>query len=175
MALHVPDLFEGIKRPAATLTNMGRARLNAIPLHPFVHAPTAILDRWGGGLKMRNKLILGALALATVLLPVAALADDPHDPTMRTAAARARDHAIIKGLNQRELAYVRQRDARYAEGWRNYRSRGANSEDYARRRADYERANQRYAEDQSRYQRQLAAWRRAVAACRAGDYSACDH
>ena len=124
---------------------------------------------------MRDKLILGALALATALLPVAALADDPHDPTMRTAAARARDHAIIRSLNQRELAYVRQRDTRYAEGWRAYRMRSANSQDYARRRSDYERANQRYAEDQSRYQRQMAAWRRAVAACRAGVYSACDN
>ena len=126
---------------------------------------------------MRDKLILGAaaLALTAALLPVSAMADDPHDPTMRTAAARARDHAIIRRLNQNELAYVRQRDARYAEGWQNYRARGASSEDYARRRDDYERANQRYAEDQSQYQRQMAAWRRAVAACRAGDYSACDH
>lgn len=124
---------------------------------------------------MSNKLILGALALATALLPIAALADDPHDPTMRTAAARARDRAIIRGLNQRELAHVRQRDARYAEGWRAYRQRGSDSQDYARRRADYERANQRYAEDQRDYQRQMAAWRRAVAACRAGDRSACDN
>jgi hypothetical protein len=124
---------------------------------------------------MRERLILCALALGAAMLPATAMADDPHDPAMRTAAARARDHAIIRGLNQRELAYVRQRDARYAEGWRSYRARGANSEDYARRRADYDRAQQRYAEDQSRYQRQMAAWRRAVAACRAGDYSACDH
>ena len=94
---------------------------------------------------------------------------------MRTAAARARDHAIIRGLNQRELAYVRQRDARYAEGWRAYRSRGADAGDFTSRRSDYERANERYAEDRSQYQRQMAAWRRAVAACRAGDYSACDH
>lgn len=124
---------------------------------------------------MKENLILGALALAAALLPIAALADDPNDPTMRTAAARARDRAIIRGLNQRELAFVRQRDARYAEDWRAYRTRGANGDDYARRRADYERANQRHAEDQSRYQRQMAAWRRAVAACRAGDYSACDN
>ena len=124
---------------------------------------------------MREKLILCALAFATTLLPVAALADDPNDPTMQTAAARARDHAIIRHLNQNELAYVRQRDARDAEGWRNYRTRGANSEDYARRHSDYERANQRYAEDQRHYERQMADWRRAVAACRAGDYSACDN
>ena len=124
---------------------------------------------------MREILISGVLALAAALLPVAALADDPNDPTMRTAAARARDRAIIRRLNQNELSYVRQRDARYSEGWRNYRSRGTNSEDYARRRSEYERANQRYAEDRSQYQSQMAAWRRAVAACRAGDYSACDN
>ena len=121
---------------------------------------------------MRESLILGALA--TALLPVAAMADDPHDPAMRTATARARDHAIIRRLNQNELANVRQRDARYAGGWRDYRARGANSEDYSRRRSEYERANQRYAEDRIRYERQMAAWHRAVAACRAGVLSACD-
>ena len=115
---------------------------------------------------MRERLILGALALAAAFLPVAALADDPHDPTMRTAAARARDHAIIRRLNQNELAYVRQRDARYAEGWQAYRSRGANSDDYARARA-------RYAEDRRRYEQDMAAWRRQVAACRAGHRAAC--
>ena len=123
---------------------------------------------------MRKTLILGALALATALLPVAVMADDPHDPAMRTAEARARDRAIIRRLNQDELAYVRERDARYAEGWRDYRSRGANSADYSRRRSEYERANQRYAEDRTRYERQMAAWHRAVAACRAGVLSACD-
>ena len=124
---------------------------------------------------MREKPILCALALAAALLPITAMADDPNDPTMRTAAARARDHAIIRRLNQNELASVRERDARYAEGWESYRTRGANSEDYARRRSKYERANQRYAEDRSRYQSQMVAWRRAVAACRAGDYSSCDN
>jgi hypothetical protein len=124
---------------------------------------------------MRERLIFCALALGTVLMPMPAVADDPNDPSMRTAEARARDRAIIRRLNQEQLAHVRQRDARYAEGWRAYRSRGANSEDYAQRRSDYERARQRYAEDQSQYQRQMAAWRRAVAACRAGYRSACDN
>ena len=117
---------------------------------------------------MRVQLIVCVLALGTAVLPAAAMADDPNDPTMRTAAARARDRAIIRRLNQEQLAHVRQRDAQYAHGWRAYRARGANSEDYAR-------ANQRYARDRSRYERQMAAWRRAVAACRAGDHSACDN
>ena len=123
---------------------------------------------------MRESLILGALALATALLPATAMADDPHDPAMRTAEARSRDRAIIRRLNQDELAYVRQRDARYADGWRDYRARSASSEDYSRRRSEYERANRRYAEDRTRYEHQMAAWRRAVAACRAGVQSAYD-
>lgn len=110
---------------------------------------------------MRERLLVCALALGAALLPSAAMADDPNDPTMRSAAARARDRAIIKRLNQEQLSHVRQRDAGYAEGWRAYRSRGADAEDYAQRRDDYER--------------KMAAWRRAVAACRAGDYSACDN
>ena len=124
---------------------------------------------------MRERLILCALALGTVLMPGPALADDPNDPTMRTSAARARDRAIIRRLNQEQLAHVRQRDARYAEGWQAYRERGGNSQDYAQRRSDYQRARQRYAEDRRDYEHQMAAWRRAVAACRAGDRSACDN
>ena len=124
---------------------------------------------------MRERLILCALALGTALMPAAAMADDPNDPTMRTAAARARDRAIIRRLNQEQLAHVRQRDAQYAEGWHAYSARGADSDDYARRRSDYEQANRRYAQDRSQYERQMAAWRRAVAACRAGDHSACDN
>ncbi len=110
---------------------------------------------------MRDRLLVCALALGAALLPAAAMADDPNDPSMRSAEARARDRAIIRRLNQEQLAHVRERDARYAEGWRAYRSRGSDNDDYARQRADYER--------------KMAAWRRAVAACRAGDYSACDN
>ena len=83
---------------------------------------------------------------------------------MRTAEARARDRAIIRQLNLKEAATVRERDARYAKGWREYaarsQSRDSAAADYARSRAQYER--------------DMAAWRRAVAAFRAGDYSACD-
>ena len=47
------------------------------------------------------------VALVAALLPAAALADDPNDPAMRSADARARDHAMIQKLNQDELAMVR--------------------------------------------------------------------
>lgn len=55
---------------------------------------------------MSSKLFAWA-ALAAVLVPTVAAADDPNDPTMRSAAARARDHAIIRQLNLQELARVR--------------------------------------------------------------------
>ena len=115
-------------------------------------------------------------ALVAALTPAAALADDPHDPAMRTAAARARDHEIIRQLNLQELAMVRERDARYAPGWRATRAdRGAGADaDYAARTRDHERALDDYARNRARYERDMAQWRRAVAACRAGDYSACD-
>ncbi len=108
---------------------------------------------------MRVQLVLGALALGFAMISTTAMADDPNDPSMRSPAARARDQAIIRQLNQEQLAHVRERDARYADGWRAYRSRGADNDDYARRRADHDR--------------EMADWRRAVAACRAGDRSAC--
>lgn len=124
---------------------------------------------------MRTGLFVCA-ALAAALAPSLALADDPNDPTMRSAAARARDREIIRQLNNAELARVRERDAGYAEGWRAYRGRGTASADtgYSRQNRDYERARGDYARDQAAYQRDLARWRRAVAACRSGDYSACE-
>ncbi|WP_162854684.1 hypothetical protein [Sphingobium estronivorans] len=99
-----------------------------------------------------------AMALGVTLLPTAAWADDPHDPTMRSAAARARDRAIIKQMNQRQLAYVRQRDARNRP---TYRVRQRDRDAYADARADYDR--------------QMASWRRAVAACNAGRWEYCDN
>ena len=100
---------------------------------------------------MNIRLIAGALALGLGLAPGAAMADDPHDPSMRSAAARARDAAIIRRLNQEQLAYVQNRDAQYAEGWRAYREgpRVAPAR-------------------QAQYEREMAAWRRAVARCNAG-------
>jgi hypothetical protein len=113
-------------------------------------------------------------ALVAAAMPTVALADDPNDPAMRSAAARARDHEIIRQLNKQELARVRERDARYAEGWRAARANGSSAADYAARSQDHDRAVADYARDRARYERDMAAWRRAVAACRAGDYSACD-
>ena len=105
---------------------------------------------------MKTGLFACALALGIALAPVAASADDPRDPSMRSAEARARDQAIIKRLNQEQLATVQNRDAQYAGGWRAYR--------------DGPRVN---AARQAQYEREMAAWRRAVARCRAGDREFC--
>ena len=113
---------------------------------------------------MGARLILCALALGIAAQSAMAAADDPNDRTMN-AAAIERDRAIIRRLNQEQLAHVRQRDARYAEGWRSYRNGTG-------RVSQRDAAN--YAEARQDYARQMAAWRRAVAACRAGDRSACD-
>ncbi|WP_028056155.1 hypothetical protein [Sphingobium bisphenolivorans] len=106
---------------------------------------------------MKIGLTMCAFAMAAALLPAVARADDPNDPTMRSAAARARDRAIIKRMNQQQLAYVRARDARMQ---RSYRVADSDREAYAEARADYAR--------------QMSAWRRAVAACNAGHYEYCD-
>ena len=98
---------------------------------------------------MKTGLFAGALALGIALAPAAASADDPRDPSMRSAEARARDKAIIKRLNQEQLAYVQNRDAQYAEGWRAYRN-----------------GPQLNAAHQAQYDREMAAWRRAVAKSR---------
>lgn len=99
-----------------------------------------------------------ALALSAALLPAAARADDPNDTSMRSPAARARDRAIIRGLNQNQLAYVRQRDASRMQAFRS----AQNSRDT------------RYADARADYARKMAAWRHAVAACNAGQWDYCD-
>ena len=127
---------------------------------------------------MGARLILSALALAICAQAGGVAADNPNDPSMRSAEARARDKAIIKRLNQEQLAHVRSRDARYAEGWRSYRNGGTVSQsdasDYAERRAHYQRGQRDYAEARESYAQRMAAWRRAVAACKSGVRSACD-
>lgn len=102
---------------------------------------------------MHVKLLAGALALGLTVVPSVALADDPNDPTMRSAAARARDKAIIRKLNLDQAAYVKARDARQAKGWSAYKA-------YPAKRAAYER--------------QMAEWRRAVRLCENGHYEYCD-
>lgn len=99
-----------------------------------------------------SRLLSGALALAVLGVPVAALADDPRDPAMRSPEARERDRAMIRELNLRQLEYVRKRDAEYAHGWQAYR--------------DYPRA-------QREYQRRMAEWRCAVRLCEDGHYEYC--
>ena len=98
----------------------------------------------------------GAIALVAAVLPQAALADDPTDAAMRDAAARARDAAIVKRLNQEQLAKARARDAGYAAGWQAYRDAPAQN---ARRQAEHDQ--------------RMAKWRRAVARCNAGDHAYC--
>jgi hypothetical protein len=123
---------------------------------------------------MRVKSFVCA-AIVAVLMPAVAMADDPKDPTMRSAAARARDHEIIRKLNQQELARDRERDARYAVGWRAARNAKGQNAEYAARSREHERAMANYARDRAQYEKKMAEWRRAVAACRAGDRSACDN
>ncbi|MEJ2410960.1 MAG: hypothetical protein P8Y58_17240 [Novosphingobium sp.] len=94
-----------------------------------------------------------------------ARADDPRDPAMRTAEARARDRAIIKQLNEDQLAYVRRRDAEYAQDWEAYRAAKADNRPAADQRA--------YSDAHSEYEAAMAEWRRDVAACRAGYYEHC--
>lgn len=122
---------------------------------------------------MRVKLFVCA-AIVAAMIPAVAEADDPNDPAMRSATARAHDRAIIRQLNLQELARVRERDARYAEGWRAARiahnSKAANA-----RSRTHERAMADYARDRAQYEQEMAEWRRAVSACRAGNYDACDN
>lgn len=75
---------------------------------------------------MISRLLAGVLALGLITGPTISWADDPRDPAMQTAQARARDRAIIRQLNQAELRKVRARDARQAKQWRAWREWQAN-------------------------------------------------
>jgi hypothetical protein len=101
---------------------------------------------------MKLPLLASAAVLAAILTAIPAMADDPNDPAMRSAAARERDRAVIRRLNQQELARVRARDARYADGWRAYREAPAR---------------------QAEYERRMAEWRRAVRLCNSGHHEYC--
>ena len=117
---------------------------------------------------------LCALAFTAGMASTPARADDPNDPAMRTAEARARDKAIIKQLNEDQLAYVRERDARYAQGWEAYRqAHGDRDARQAASYADTQGSSGAYAQARSDYDAALAQWRRDVAACRAGNYEHC--
>lgn len=117
-----------------------------------------------------NRYICAAIVVA--MTPAVALADDPRDPAMRSAAAHARDREATRQLNVEAAARVRQ------PSWRTVRS-GASyvavDDEYAARSQDHARDMANYARNRAQYDRQMAEWRRAVNACRAGDYSACDN
>ena len=70
---------------------------------------------------MKSITLSGAIALGLILISSAALADDPNDPSMRSAAARARDKEVIRQLNLAELRHVKARDARLSKQWREWR------------------------------------------------------
>ena len=87
---------------------------------------------------MRGFHFASAVIVAT-LMPAAALANDSHEPD---PSAKARDKEAIRQLNLRELAMVRERDARYAQGARVPSGEGSTShynqrdmDAYARNRA----------------------------------------
>lgn len=101
---------------------------------------------------MKLKLFAGALALGCATVSSVAFADDPNDPSMRSAAARARDKAIIRKLNLDQAAYVKARDARQAAGWRAYRA---------------------YPQQRAAHERRMAEWRHAVRMCESGHHEYC--
>jgi len=107
--------------------------------------------------------IIGWGVLVALLVTTAAQADDPNDPVMRDPAARARDSAMIRSLNQRELARVRARDAQMGIGRVSAQQAEASCIAYQARSRDYERAMADYQRDRARYERDLADWRRATA------------
>ena len=119
-----------------------------------------------------SPLICGAIVAAMV--PAAALADDPRDPTMRNADARARDSAKTRELNRQENSRVLKRGVtwRVVHGGR---SDEADDGDYAAASQDHERDIAEYRRSRARYEREMAEWRHAVAACDTGDYAACDN
>jgi len=123
-------------------------------------------------------------AILAVAFAAPALADDPRDPAM-TPEAIARDRETIRRLNLAQRDYVRQRDAGYAQGWRDHaagsetrayedETYSADRRDYASARENYVSAREDYARQRREYDRAMADWRQDVAACRAGYYERCD-
>ncbi|MEY4239448.1 MAG: hypothetical protein RL339_2049 [Pseudomonadota bacterium] len=118
---------------------------------------------------MRYRLIASAVALSVIAVSAPSLADDPKDPLLsKSAAARAKDKAIIRQLNINEMRRVRAQEAEQAQGWQEYREHPA-------RQAEYRAALADHAREQAAYEKKMAAWREAVRRCRAGDYSYCDN
>jgi len=116
---------------------------------------------------------IAAIALAALLAPAAALADDPNDPAMRDPKARARDAEQIRLLNRDMLAQVQQRDAQYAQGWQAYRDYPARQAEYKAALAQHQRTVEQFSENRANYEAKMAEWRRAVELCRSGHYEYC--
>lgn len=118
---------------------------------------------------MNYRLIVGALALSVAAVSAPSLADDPKDPLLsKSAAARAKDKAIIRQLNINEMQRVRAQEAQQAQGWQAYREQPA-------RQAEYRAALADHARERAAYEKKMAAWREAVRRCRAGEYRYCDN
>ncbi|QDZ08430.1 hypothetical protein FPZ24_13910 [Sphingomonas panacisoli] len=114
-----------------------------------------------------SPLLCGAVIAAAI--PAAALADDPRDPAMRNAAARARDAAQTRELNRKENDRVVERGVRW--WWvRPDGTKVLGNGDYADARRDSERQRADYDRGRARYEQEMADRR----ACRAGDDDACD-
>lgn len=116
---------------------------------------------------MKISLLLYGVVVAAAI-PAAALADDPRDPAMRNAAARARDAAQTRELNRQENDRVVKRGVRW---WtvRRDGTRVPGKGDYAAAVRDYERQMADYDRGRARYEQDMGDER----ACRAGDDDAC--
>jgi len=114
-------------------------------------------------------------AIVAALMPAAAMADDPRDPAMRNAAARARDSDATRQLNLQESAMVHHRDAPGRHVVRADGSYEVSPSEYPASAREYQRAMADYTRSRAQYERAMAEWHRAVAACEAGDYAACDN
>ncbi|WCT76581.1 hypothetical protein [Novosphingobium humi] len=129
--------------------------------------------------------LAGLAVMVAVCAPQVAMADDPRDPAMRSAAARARDRAEIQRLNRNQLEYVRRRDAGYAKDWAAYNAAQGQGQGRYAPRSDYEetaydtpagdarRDAAAYQQSRRQYEQDLAAWRHAVTQCRNGNYEYC--
>lgn len=122
---------------------------------------------------MKVGIVLCGAVLAA-MMSAAAWADDPRDPAMRNADARARDSAVTRELNRQENARVLKRGVTWRVVREADRDEVADG-DYAAAARDHERDMAAYRRDRARYESEMAEWRRAVAACDAGDYDACDN
>lgn len=116
---------------------------------------------------MPNRLLITLAAASLVVTTTPALADDPYDPAMQDRALREADAAGVRQLNIDQARYVRERDARYAEGWQRTR-------EFPAQQSRYEQDMARYREDRAAYEARLAEWRRAVQLCREGRYEYCE-